>query len=259
MTWQVLLSTMLLQMKQSFVRPMFRFCLLANPVLNTILVCEMFRNSGRTDFAAYAVLGAGLMGLWGCICFSSAGDLNRERYMGTLSLLFAVPAPVETVLWGKILGNTLLSLGTLLLAWLTAGVLYGTWAIPARPGWLLLALVVTILCFLQVSVLTAWLLTLSRKTTLYMNCLELPVVFLCGFVVPVEELPAWLQAISNLLPPTWVVRLLRMAVAGVPDENAFWRYLGILAVLMLAAGLLSRRCGRAVDRRVRVLGNLEVC
>ena len=73
MTWQVLLSTMLLQMKQSFVRPMFRFCLLANPVLNTILVCEMFRNSGRTDFAAYAVLGAGLMGLWGCICFSSAG------------------------------------------------------------------------------------------------------------------------------------------------------------------------------------------
>ena len=137
--------------------------------------------------------------------------------------------------------------------------LYGAWAIPVRPGWLLLALAVTILCFLQVSVLTAWLLTLSRKTTLYMNCLELPVVFLCGFVVPVEELPAWLQAISNLLPPTWAVRLLRMAVAGVPDENAFWRCLGILAVLMLAAGLLSRRCGWAVDRRVRVLGNLEVC
>ena len=75
MTRSVLLSTMMLQMKQSFVRPMFKFCLIANPILNTILLYEMFRNSGQENFASYVILGSGLMAIWGCICFSSAGDI----------------------------------------------------------------------------------------------------------------------------------------------------------------------------------------
>lgn len=83
MIFRVIFSTMIVQMKQSFARPMFRFCLLANPMLNTILLYEMYKNSGEENFMAYVVLGAGLMGLWGCICFSSAGDINRERYSGT--------------------------------------------------------------------------------------------------------------------------------------------------------------------------------
>ena len=73
MNLSILLSTMRVQMKQSFARPMFRFCLLANPILNTILLYEMYRGSGEDNFMAYVVLGSGLMGLWGCICFSSDG------------------------------------------------------------------------------------------------------------------------------------------------------------------------------------------
>lgn len=65
----VLFGTMRLQMRQSFARPMFRFCLIANPILNTILLYEMYRNSGEQNFFAYVVLGAGLMAVWGCICF----------------------------------------------------------------------------------------------------------------------------------------------------------------------------------------------
>ena len=71
MILRILFSTMIVQMKQSFARPMFRFCLIANPILNTILLYEMYKNSGENNFMAYVVLGAGLMGLWSCICFSS--------------------------------------------------------------------------------------------------------------------------------------------------------------------------------------------
>ena len=52
MTRSVLLSTMVLQMKQSFVRPMYQFCLIVSPILNTVLLYEMFRNSGNADFAS---------------------------------------------------------------------------------------------------------------------------------------------------------------------------------------------------------------
>lgn len=255
-TMRVLWSTLRLQMKQTFVRPMFQFCMLVNPVLNTVLIYEMFRNSGQADFASYAILGAGLMGLWSCICFSSAGDLNRERYLGTLSLLFAVPASFRTVVWGKVLGNTVLALGTLLISWLTAGLLYGAWILPAEPWYILLALLAVVVCFLFVSVLTAWLLTLSRKTALYMNCIEVPVVLLCGFVVPVEQLPGWAQAAANLLPPTWAVRLLRQTVAA--ELSGFWRNLGILVLSTAVFAGLARLLYGVIEKQVRVLGNLEV-
>jgi len=74
---RVVVDTMSLQMKQSFARSMFRFCLIANPIVNTVLIYYMFKNSGEENFAAFVVMGAGLMGLWGSICFSSAGDINR--------------------------------------------------------------------------------------------------------------------------------------------------------------------------------------
>lgn len=87
----IIFSTMKLQMKQSFVRPMFRFCLIINPIVNTIFLYEVFLNKSTDAFIDYVVLGAGLMGIWGCICFSSIGDINRERYSGTLPLIFVAP------------------------------------------------------------------------------------------------------------------------------------------------------------------------
>jgi len=103
MNRSVLLSTMLLQMKQSYARNMFRFCLIANPILNTILLYEMFKNSGQENFTSYVILGSGLMAVWGCICFSSAGDINRERSMGTLRILFVAPVKFSSIILGKIL------------------------------------------------------------------------------------------------------------------------------------------------------------
>lgn len=138
MSLAVLISSIRVQMKQSFVRPMFRFCLLANPVLNTILLYEMYRNSGEDNFMAYVVLGAGLMGLWSCICFSSAGDINRERHSGTLALIFAAPASFPAIILGKILGNTILSLVTLVISLITAVVLF---QVPVMIGSPLLFLI----------------------------------------------------------------------------------------------------------------------
>ena len=128
---KVIISTMIVQMKQSFARPMFRFCLIANPILNTILLYEMYKESGENNYMAYVVLGAGLMGLWGCICFSSAGDINRERYSGTLALIFATPARFSGIILGKIIGNTIMSLLTMVISLITAKVLF---RVPLQLG-----------------------------------------------------------------------------------------------------------------------------
>lgn len=258
MNFAVLCSTMRVQMKQSFARPMFRFCLIANPILNTILLYEMYRSAAEENFMAYVVLGAGLMGLWSCICFSSAGDINRERYSGTLALIFATPARFPEIILGKIIGNTLISLLSLGISLLTAVVLYQVPLTLESPLYFLLALLAAVLAFVVISSVIACLLTLSRKTELYMNCIEIPIDLLCGFAFPVSVLPGAVQGISRCLSPTYAVELLRMSVWGVDEPAAFWNKLGILLGLTALYAVLSALLYRRIDRRVRIVATLEV-
>lgn len=258
MSLAVLISSMLVQMKQSFVRPMFRFCLLANPMLNTILLYEMYRNSGKDNFMAYVVLGAGLMGLWSCICFSSAGDINRERHSGTLALIFAAPASFPVIILGKILGNTVLSLVTLVISLITAVALFQVPAMLGSPLLFFIALFGAVMAFVVISSVMACLLTLSRKTELYMNCIEIPLILLCGFVFPVTILPKTVQAISYTFPPTYAVELLRMAVWGVDDTALFMKKFGIMVGITVIYAILSGLLYRRIDRRIRIAATLEV-
>lgn len=255
----VLITTMILQMKQSFARPMFRFCLIANPILNTILLYEMFRNSGEANFASYVILGAGLMGIWSCICFSSAGDINRERYSGTLSLVFAAPAGFPKIILGKIFGNTILSLTTLAISLATAVIIYQTPIILVSPGYFVIAFVAMTISFVVISSILACLLTLSRRTTLYMNCIEIPFILLCGLSFPIDILPQWIRPFSDLLAPTWAVELLRMSVAGVEDASMFWGKFIVLIMLSMASAVFAAWLYRKIDKQVRIHASLEVC
>jgi len=249
-------STLILQMKNSFVRPMFRFCLIINPIANTILIYEMFRNSGNENFGTYVILGAGLMGVWSCICFSSAGDINRERWSGTLSMIFVTPADFQLIIFGKILGNTILSLLTLILSFITAKILYGVDISIAQPFYTIFAFLWVVVCFIVFSMLIAYLLTLSRKTALYMNLIEIPIVLLCGFVFPVDFLPEWVQAISNVLPPTWAVKLLRLSI--LPIDETYWYVFGVLILVTVIYMLITAFAYRLIDKQVRKSATLEV-
>lgn len=253
----IIFSTMKLQMKQSFARPMFRFCLICNPIVNTIFLYEVFLQKDIDSFMDYVVLGAGLMGIWGCICFSSIGDINRERYSGTLPLIYVAPGGFSVIVCGKVLGNTVMSMFTFVISYVTAGVLCGQWMSIPQIGYFCLSMLLTIICFVVVSMCFAFVLMLSRKTELYMNLLEIPLVFICGFTFPVELLPEWMQCISNMLAPTWAVRLLRMSINAV-NTDIYVQYFKILVVELIIMILLTIGLYYRINKRIRVYATLEV-
>jgi len=255
--FRVILDTLILQMKNSFARPMFRFCLIVNPIASTVIIYEMFRNSGQDNFGTYVILGAGLMAIWSCICFSSAGDINRERWSGTLSMIFVAPAGFQLIIFGKILGNTLLSLLTLFISYITARVLYGVNISVDYPLYTIFALVCAIICFIVFSTLIAYILTLSRKTQLYMNLIEIPIILLCGFVFPVSFLPQWIHPLSYVLPPTWAVRLLRLSIHWTTADE-FWHTFIILALATVCYGIATALLFKTIDKQVRRRATLEV-
>ena len=91
-----------------------------------------------------------------------------------------------------------------------------------------------------------------------MNCIEIPVILLCGFVFPVSVLPFGVRVISYALSPTYAVELMRMAVWGVTDSALFFRKLGVLAGLTAGYAILSAILYQRIDKRVRISATLEV-
>ncbi|WP_167958054.1 ABC transporter permease [Anaerosporobacter faecicola] len=255
---KILLKTIQLQIKNSWIRPMFRFCLIVNPIMNAFFLYHMFLQSGQPNFLSYVVLNAGLMALWGCICFSSIGDIERERYMGTLPLIYATPTSFGLVILGKIIGNTFLSMSSILISYLTVKLICFERIHIGSPIYLFLSFLLLIISFSSVALCIAYLLMLSRKTSLYMNLLELPIILFCGFAFPIEELPVWAQTISKCIPITWVVKLLRMSIDGVSNTEAFNRSFGICMLTTGICMVFIWVIYKVIDMQIRVNATLEV-
>ncbi|MCL2752826.1 MAG: ABC transporter permease [Defluviitaleaceae bacterium] len=252
----IILTSLSLQMKQTFVRPMFKYTMIVGPLLYTIILGEIFRNASAESFVAYVVLGSGLLNLWNSIAFSSAGDINRERFSNTLSIIFTAPADFRLILLGKIIGNTILSLGAFFLSVFFAIALYRPEI--AVQNWLLLAisLLLALVAFIVVSIFIAYLLTLSKKTELWMNCLTYPFAIIFGFLFPIENLPQAAQYFSWVFPPTWAVRLMRYSVTDTAYSftNALIPLLITTVIFTLLAGLLYK----AIFKQAKVSGTLDM-
>lgn len=256
---RTLLKTIQLQIQNSWIRPMFRFCLLVNPIMNTFFLYQIFLNSKETNFLAYVVLSSGLIALWGCICFSSIGDINRERYMGTLQLIYTSPTSFGMIIFGKIVGNTLLSMTSIFISFITAKLISKEEIMIGNPGLLIVSIALAMISFSMVALCIGYLLMLSRKTSLYMNLLEIPIIMICGFAFPIEILPQWVQMISKAIPITWVVKLIRMSIDDNIILTEYWRIFRISVIAVVICGIFTCYLYWVMDRQIRIDATLEVC
>ena len=82
----------------------------------------------------------------------------------------------------------------------------------------------------------------------FMPVVVLPQFFLCGLLVPREQMAGWLQAVSDVLPLTYAVEALQEVGRSPEPTGTMWADVGIVAgaallALALAAATLRRRTG----------------
>ena len=80
----------------------------------------------------------------------------------------------------------------------------------------------------------------------FMPVIVLPQFFLCGLLVPVEQMDDWLQAIAHVLPLTYAVEALQEVGRSTEATGTMWADIAIVAgaallALALAAATLRRR------------------
>jgi ABC-2 type transport system permease protein len=176
---------------------------------------------------------------------SAALSIVREKEAGTMEQVRMSPIPPAGYVLGKTIPYFFVSLASSILILLLAMLLFD---LPMRGSWLLLLVAVSL--FLVGAL--AWGLLISTVAPNQQVAFQaalltsyLPTLMLSGFIFPIASMPAFLQAVTVIVPARYFLVVLRAIVLKGAGLAAFWPELVALAVFALAVmGLASLRLRR---------------
>lgn len=138
--------------------------------------------------------------------------ITFERRIGTLERLLLAPVRLPALLAGKILGGVVFGLATALLVLLLALLAYGLGDVNLPL--LLLGMILSAAAFSAMGALVSVAVKEVFEAQTLANAFRFPMMFLGGVFVPVASLPPGLQVVARLLPLTYAVEALDVAMTG---------------------------------------------
>jgi len=135
-----------------------------------------------------------------------------ERRIGSLERLLLAPLRLPALLAGKLLGGMTFGLTVTLVVLVVSLAIFGT----AGTNWLMLflALLLSATAFSGLGAFVSVAVREVFEAQTLANFIRFPMMFLSGVFVPLASMPAWLQVIARLLPLTYSVEALRVALSG---------------------------------------------
>jgi len=176
-------------------------------------------NLGRS--VGFNFIGFTFTGFLGMTLFQSTAQgltsLMDDRQNDFAQELFVSPVSRYSIVFGKIVGETVVAIAQVLPMIVLAALL----RVPLTPAHLALLVPVALLsCFMggAFGLLLLNAMTDSRASNQIFNFVFLPQYFLAGLISPINVLPWYLEVLSLLSPMRYVIDLARGVVfAGSPD------------------------------------------
>ena len=201
------------------------------PIFFATTVFLMLRSASAGGAALVsAAVGASVMGVWTATSTPAASALQRERWQGTLELLVAAPTPLPLLILPVTMSMATVGAYSMVTTLLWGRFVFGINIVVAHPVVFVLAVVVMVVAVGTLGFLLAVASVRYRTAWAVGAVLEFPIWLICGFLVPLSVLPAWVRPISWLLAPTWGMSAIRAATEG---RNALP---ALIACIALAAG-----------------------
>jgi len=225
------------------------------PFVFTFVALTLFRNAGGS-FAVNAVLGGGMMGMWGNTLYSSGFAINFERWQGTLEEVLAAPSNLLHVIAGRSIANALFGLVNMVAILLIAALVFQVPLDIASPLLFSLAMVLTLLSVSALGLIFASSFVLTRSAQVMTNGLEFPIYIVSGSMFPIWILPFWSQPISYILGPKWGADAIRDAAAVENVSLTFWINIGVMILITLGYIAIAAFLFKKVGDKVRRDGSL---
>ena len=223
----------------------FSLSVLGFPVMFYLLfgVMQHGRMEGQVAIAKYMLGGYAVFGLAGAALFGIGVGLASQREAGWLELKRASPMPSLAFLLAKCVSA--IAFGLIIVTILSVlGITLGGVHLTAREFASMLALtVVGVLPFAAMGLLIA-LLAPANSATGVVNLLYLPMSFVSGLWIPLNDLPHWLRGIAPLVPTYHLSQLMLGIFEYQNASSAVSHWFGLLGFTMLMLG-----CAWAVFQR----------
>lgn len=225
------------------------------PFVFTFVALTLFKNASES-FAVNAVLGGGMMGMWGNTLYGSGFAINFERWQGTLEEVLAAPSNLLHVVAGRSISNALFGLVNMVAILLIATLVFQVPLGVANPGLFALAMVLTLLSVSALGLVFASSFVLTRSTQVLTNGLEFPIYVVSGCMFPIALLPFWSHPASYILGPTWGIEAIRETASVENVSLSFWIDIGLMMLATLAYLVIAAFLFKKVEDKVRRDGTL---
>ncbi|CAJ35295.1 ABC transporter permease [Methanocella arvoryzae] len=166
--------------------------------------------------------------------------ISHEKEIGTFDGILAAPVNDISIIVGKTIAQTvrgfIQGIIVLVIAMLIFGVHIQLTSIPLAFGLLLLG----IFSFIGLGILLTSIANNEETAMILMTVLQFPMMFLTGVFFPIQQMPWFMQALSNLLPLTYAVTAMRKVMilnASVMDVLPEIAILVVFGAIMLAIAI----------------------
>jgi ABC-2 type transport system permease protein len=169
----------------------------------------------------------------------TAISITREKETGTMEMLLVSPIRPTAIVAGKVTPYIVLGFVSVLLVLIAARTVFH---VPVRGS---LALLLAecglyILTALALGIVISTKAPTQRTAMIFaLAGLMMPTMLLSGFIFPLDSLPGWLQAISNVVPARWFLLVVRGIMIKGAGLATLWQETLVLigmTVFFLAVG-----------------------
>lgn len=164
--------------------------------------------------------------------------VTRERERGTMEFLLSTPVEPFEVMVGKLAPYVIVGLIQTVIVLVLAKLLF---AVPMQGGWIGLA--IGVFLFIVGSLALGFLISTVARSQLQAMQMSmfyiLPSILLSGFIFPFRGMPAWAQAIGEIIPVTPFLRIVRGALLKDQTLADAWPNLAMLGAFVCAVSALA--------------------
>jgi ABC-2 type transport system permease protein len=165
----------------------------------------------------------------------------REKEMGTMEILLVSPFKPIYIIIAKLAPNLLISIVNLFIILVLSDIFLD---LPVRGS--ILLLVFCSILFIMTSLSIGLLLSINAKTqqAAMMGSLMgmmLPTMLLTGFLFPIENMPIFLQVLSNAVPSRWYFIIVKRVMLKGLGFGDVWKETAILAGMCILLFAISLR------------------
>ena len=164
------------------------------------------------DYFSFVLIGLAFTGFLGLSLSNFADSIREGQVMGTLEIMLLSPTRLSVILFSSSLWAYLLTAIRVVVYLLVGVLVFGAGLGQANIPAALLVMILSIASFSGIGILSAAMVLIVKRGDPVAWLLGGASSLLAGVYYPITVLPAWLEPLSRILPLTYALDAMRLAM-----------------------------------------------